>query len=134
MMSPFGNVPTDVLVDATERLVASMGESELNAAFSRRISTMPVDGRSALVEALFEAFRDRGESSEDAAEDSGTTLEGITRGDNDALAALLAFAGENAGLLREAVACFVAGHPDLVDALPSVIRSGIAQRVEGALP
>ena len=64
----FGNVPPDMLAGAVEKLLAKMDETDLAAFYERELSTMPSDGAHAFVEALFEAFHDRGESSEDAAE------------------------------------------------------------------
>ena len=84
----FGNVPADMLAGAVEKLLAKMDETDLAAFYERELSTMPSDVVHAFVEALFTAFRDRGESSEDAAEGAGTTLDAIARRETGAISAL----------------------------------------------
>ncbi|MGC1381841.1 MAG: hypothetical protein WA814_12560 [Candidatus Baltobacteraceae bacterium] len=130
----FGNVPADMLVGAVEKLLAKMDETDLAAHYERELSTMPPDAYSVFVEALFTAFRERGESSEDAAEGAGTTLESIARRDGRAANDLLAYARGNPDLLKEATAYFVEQRPDLVTALPEVLRSALAQRLTQSLP
>jgi hypothetical protein len=125
----FGNVPADVLVGTVERLVAKTDESDMAAAFERDLPSMPADAFGAFVEAIFDAFRARGESSEDAAESAGTTVERICARDPSAVTALLAYARSNAGLLREATALFVEGHPNFAEMLPGTLRTAIAQRL-----
>jgi len=129
VMSHFGNVPADVLVGTVEKLVSKMDEAHLAAAFSHDLSTMPPEAGGAFVEAMFDAFRDRGESSEDAAEGAGTTIASIQAREGAALTAFVDYARANAGLLREATTIFVERHPDLVEALPAVLRSAIAERL-----
>lgn len=90
---------------------------------------MPVHARTALVESIFDAFRDRGESSEDAAEGAATPLEQIERGDAHALGALLAYARDNTGLLKDALGLFAERHAAYVDALPPELVDGIAGRL-----
>lgn len=124
-----GNVPPDTLVDAVEKLLAKMDESVLAAFYERELAAMPPEVSRALVEALFAAFRDRGESSEDAAEGAGTTLESIERTEPDAVRALLVYARGNPDLLREATARFVEERPDLVTTLPAGLREALAQRL-----
>jgi hypothetical protein len=128
-MSHFGNVPADVLVGTVEKLVSKMDEADLAAAFSRELSTMPPEASAAFVEAMFDAFRDRGESSEDAAEGAGTTIASIQARDPIALQAFVDYARQNAGLLKEATILFVEHHPALTGALPAVLRSAIAERL-----
>jgi hypothetical protein len=128
-MSQFGNVPADVLVGTVEKLVSKMDEAELAAAFSDDLSAMPPDAVAAFVEAMFDAFRDRGESSEDAAEGAGTTIASIQARDGAALAAFVAYARENPGLMKEATTIFVEQHPELAGALPPALRSAIAERL-----
>jgi len=57
--------------------------------------------RAALVESIFAAFRERGEASDDVAEGAETSLELLRSGDPGALDALLAYAAQSPGLLRE---------------------------------
>ena len=128
-MRMFGNVPADVLVGTVERLVAKIDESDLAAAFERDLPSMPADAFGAFVEAIFDAFRARGESSEDAAESAGTTVERIAARDPSSVTALLAYARSNAGLLREATALFVEGHPRFTETLPEMLRTALARRL-----
>ena len=128
-MSQIGNVPADVLVGAVEKLVSRMDEADLANVFSRDLSTMPVDAFVAFMEATFDAFRDRGESSEDAVEGAGTTLEGIESRDDGAIVAFMEYARANPGLLQEATTLFVEQHPDFVTALPAALRAAIEERL-----
>jgi hypothetical protein len=130
----FGNVPADMLVGAVEKLLAKMDETDLAAQYTRELSTMPPDAYSAFVEAVFAAFRERGESSEDAAEGAGTTLESIASQDGRAVNDLLAYARTNPDLLKEATTLFVEQRPDLVTALPEMLRNALAQRLAQSLP
>lgn len=122
----FGNVPVDMLAGAVEKLLAKMDEADLAALYQLELPSMPPDGFHAFVEAVFSAFRERGESSEDAAEGAGTTLESINRRESGASEALLAYARGNPDLLREATALFVQRRPDLV---PAVLRAALAERL-----
>jgi hypothetical protein len=128
-MSHFGNVPADVLVGTVEKLVSKMDEADLADAFSRELSAMTPEAIDAFVEAMFDAFRDRGESSEDALEGAGTTMTGLQGRDAAALRAFLEYARANPGVLKEATTLFVEQRPDLVGALPSALRSAIAERL-----
>ncbi|HTU83669.1 MAG TPA: hypothetical protein VMF61_16185 [Candidatus Acidoferrales bacterium] len=128
-MSHLGNVPAGVLVETVERLVAKMDESDLAAAFARELSTMPPHAFSAFVESTFEAFRDRGESSEDAVEGAGTTIAGIEARDERAVSAYLDYVRSNGGVLKEATVAFVERHPDLAGTLPPALCSAIAERL-----
>jgi len=125
----FGNVPADILVGTVEKLVSKMDEADLAAAFSHDLSTMPPEAVGAFVDAMFDAFRDRGESSEDVAEGAGTTIAGIDRRDAAALHAFVDYARANPGLLKEATTIFVEQHPNLAGALPAPLRSAIAERL-----
>ena len=131
-MSLFGNVPAEVLVGTVEKLVSKMDESDLASVFRRDLGAMPADAFGAFMEAMFDAFRGRGESSEDAVEGAGTTLAGIERRDGGAVDALMEYARTNPGVLKEATTLFVEQRPDLVTALPSVLRSAIAERLAHA--
>jgi hypothetical protein len=128
-MSHFGNVPADVLVGTVEKLVSKMDETDLASEFSRDLSTMPGAAFGAFMEAMFDAFRDRGESSEDAVEGAGTTLVGIERRESAAVTALMEYARTNPGVLKEATTLFVEQHPDFVADLPATLRSAIAERL-----
>jgi hypothetical protein len=125
----FGNVPRELLAGAVEKLLAKMDETDLAAFYERELSAMPSDVVHAFVEALFQGFHDRGESSEDAAEGAGTTLDAIERCDAQALRALLVYARGSPDLLKEATATFVEQRPDLVASLPDALRSALAERL-----
>jgi len=125
----FGNVPADVLAGAIEKLLAKMDEADLVAFYERELSKMPPDAYPAFVEALFAAFRERGESSEDAAEGAGTTLDAVAQRDGVAVTALLHYASESPDLIKEATTEFVAQRPDLIALLPAVLRDGLADRL-----
>jgi hypothetical protein len=129
VLSHFGNVPADVLAGTIEKLVAKMDETELASAFRSDLPAMPPDAAAAFVEAMFDAFRDRGESSEDAVEGAGTTLDGITQRENGALSKLVDYARTNPGVLKEATILFAEEHPEFVDALPALLRTAIAERL-----
>jgi hypothetical protein len=128
-MSQFGNVPAESIVDAVEKHVAKMDEGELASLLSGAISTMPDAACAALVSSIFDAFRDRGESSEDAAEGSNASLADLESGDRLALAALLAYARENTGVLKEAITLFAEEHTAQLYALPRSFVDAIAQRL-----
>lgn len=57
--------------------------------------------RVALAESIFAAFRERGEASDDVVEGAETSLDLLRAGDPAALDALLAYAAQSPGLLRE---------------------------------
>ncbi len=128
-MSHFGNVPADVLVGTVEKLVAKMDESDLASAFERDLPAMPPEAFAAFIEAAFDAFRDRGESSEDAVEEAGTTLAAVGAREPAALAAFVAYARSNQGVLKEATALFVEHHPGFAGALPATLRDAISERL-----
>jgi hypothetical protein len=127
----FGNVPADMLAGAVEKLLAKMDETDLAAFYESELATMPSDVFHAFIEAMFGAFRERGESSEDAAEGAGTTLESITRREPGAMQALLAYARSNPDLIKESTTLFVTRRPDLITILPTVLREALAQRLAG---
>lgn len=128
-MSQFGNVPAENIVDAVEKHVAKMDEGELASLLRDALSTMPGATRTALVSSIFDAFRDRGESSEDAAEGANAPLADLESGDDRALAALLNYARENTGVLKEAMTLFAEEHTAQIDALPRSFVDAIAQRL-----
>ena len=131
-MSLLGNVPADVLVGTVEKLIAKMDETDLATVYARDLAAMPSDAFSAFVEAMFDAFRERGESSEDALEGAGTTLDGLSQRDGRAVTALVEYARSNPGLLKEATTLFVEQRPDLVVSLPDVLYGAIAERLSAA--
>jgi hypothetical protein len=120
----FGNVPPDTI----EKLLARMDETDLAAFYERELSAMPSEAVHAFVEALFESFRDRGESSEDAAEGAGTSLDAIASNERPAVAALLRYARTSSDLVKEATMLFIERRPDLIAALPAVLREALAAR------
>ncbi len=128
-MPVFGKSCRTDIVEAAERFIAKMDERALARALAQSEPTLPPDSRAALLEAIFDAFRRRGESSEDAVEAAGTTLDGIDRGEAPAIAALLRYAGDNPGLLREATVALVEREPDLIARLPRDLIDGISRRL-----
>jgi len=128
-MSQFGNVPAESIVDAVEKHVAKMDEGELASLLVGAVATMPDAARAALVSSIFDAFRDRGESSEDAAEGANAALADLEIGESRAVAALLNYARENTGVLKEAMTFFAEEHTAQIDALPRPFVDAIAQRL-----
>jgi hypothetical protein len=104
-----------------------MDDAALAGVLRDGLASMPGDARSALVASIFAAFRDRGESSEDAAEGAGTALDPLERGDAQAVAALLDYARDNAGLLKEALAFYAEDHAAHINVLPSPLVDGIVR-------
>jgi hypothetical protein len=125
----FGSVPADMLAGAVEKVLAKINETELAASYERELSVMPRDLVAVFVEALFAAFRDRGEASEDAAEGAGATIEEIVAGNRAAVSALLAYARSSPDLVKEATAIFVEQRPDSVAMLPPVLRAALAEHL-----
>jgi hypothetical protein len=128
-MSVFGNYASGEVVDAAEKFISKMDERDLTAAIEQSERTMSAHGRALFVEAIFDAFRQRGESSEDAAEAAGTTLDAIAR-DESAIQSLLRYAKSNPGLLKEAAIVLIEQHPQMVTQLAPAIADGIAQRLQ----
>jgi hypothetical protein len=128
-MSGFGNYASAEVIDAAEKFISKMDEADVAAAIARSEQTMSAGGRTLLVEAIFDAFRARGESSEDAAEGAGTTLEAIRTANSQALRALMEYARANAGLLKEAAIVLIEKHPEVVDQLAPELADGIAARL-----
>ncbi len=125
----FGNVPAGILAGAVEKLLAKTDEDDLASFYESELSTMPSDVFAVFLEAIFAAFRERGESSEDAAEAAGTTLDRITVREPGAAQALLAYARTNPDLIRESTALFVERRPDLIGALPTALQTALAARL-----
>lgn len=128
-MSVFGNYASSEVVDAAEKFISKMDERDLAAAVEQSERTMSSRGRTLLAEAIFDAFRQRGESSEDAVEAAGTTLDAISNGDESALHALIAYAESNPALLKEAAIVLIEEHPQIVTELAPSLADGIKQRL-----
>jgi hypothetical protein len=129
-MSGFGNYASAQVVDAAEKFISKMDERDLAAAVEQSERGMAAQSRALLVEAIFDAFRQRGESSEDAVEAAGTTLEAIRSGDESAVRSLLTYARNNAGLLKEACIVLIELQPAIVSELAPALSDGIARRLE----
>ncbi|MFN2449303.1 MAG: hypothetical protein ABR508_05845 [Candidatus Baltobacteraceae bacterium] len=128
-MSPFGNYDPADVADAAEKFVSKMNERDLSDALEQSERTMSAPSRALFVEAIFDAFRQRGESSEDAAEGAGAELRAITGGDEFAVRTLIAYAKTNPGLLKEAAIVLIEDHPDVVEELCTPLREGIAAKL-----
>lgn len=120
--------PSDV-AEAADRFISKMDEDELANDVATHQAAMPSDGRKALVESILDAFRGRGESSEDVAEAARAGLEAMQNGDISAVAALLVYVNENTGLLKEAAMTLVERHPEMVAHLPIRVVDGISARL-----
>jgi hypothetical protein len=125
-MPPFGNVPAQTLVDAVEKHVARLDDATLADVLCGGVPAMPNDARGALVASIFDAFRDRGESSEDAAEGANASLDRLELGDAQAVLALVEYARANPGLLKEALTLYAEGHATQLEGLPAPLVDGIA--------
>lgn len=132
-MSLSGNWSAGALADAAEKSVARLDDAELGAAYARRAETLGDEQLRAMLDALFEAFRDRGEASEDALEDAGTTLALVEAGDRTAVRLFFDYAAASPGLLKEATMLFVERQPADVDALPPLIADAIVGRLAGSV-
>jgi len=128
-MSLFGTHSSSEVAEAADRFISKMDEDELAKDIAAHQAAMPTDSRKALVESILDAFRGRGESSEDVAEAARAGLEAMQNGDIPAVAALLLYVNENTGLLKEAAMTLVEEHPELVMHLPSRVVSGISARL-----
>lgn len=125
-MPPFGNVPTQTLVDAVEKHVARMDDAALADILTHGVATMPQSGRAALVASIFDGFRDRGESSEDAAEGADASLESLEGAEPGAVTALIAYARTHPSLLKEALTHYAEDHAGDFESLPPSLVDGIA--------
>jgi hypothetical protein len=128
-MSAFGNYASAQVVDAAEKFISKMDERDLAVAVEQSERGMSAQSRALLVEAIFDAFRQRGESSEDAVEAAGTTLEAIRSGDESAVRTLLTYARNNAGLLKEACIVLIEVQPAIVAELAPALSDGISRRL-----
>ena len=128
-MSVFGNFASAQVIDAAEKFISKMDDSDLASAIEQSQRTLSLTGSELLVEAVFDAFRARGESSEDAAEGAGTTLDAIAQREPSAIRALLTYARQNPGLLKEVAGALIEEHPEVVPELAPQLADGIAQRL-----
>ncbi|HET7814834.1 MAG TPA: hypothetical protein VFL13_10725 [Candidatus Baltobacteraceae bacterium] len=128
-MSVFGNHDAAGVAEAAEKFVSKMNESDLNAALEQSEQTMSAHSRALFIEAIFDAFRGRGESSEDAAEAAGTDLASLSNGDESAVRTLIEYAKTNQGLLKEAAVVLIEEHPAIVGELAPALRDGIAAKL-----
>jgi hypothetical protein len=133
-MSDFESVPPAVLVDAVEKLVAKMNDAELASSLRSGVATMQPAGVHALVASIFDAFRERGESSEDAAEGANTDLADLSIAEPLAVAALIEYASVNAGLLKDALVFLAERHAEQLGALPESLRRAITERLQAPHP
>jgi hypothetical protein len=106
--------------------VAKMDEAELASLITSAVDPMAGDVRGALIGSIFDAFRDRGESSEDAAEGAGTHVPLLEANDPQALKALIEYSREHTGLLKEALEIFASEHAAQLGALPQPLLAGVA--------
>ncbi|HTU71245.1 MAG TPA: hypothetical protein VMF11_13120 [Candidatus Baltobacteraceae bacterium] len=125
-MPPSGNVPAQTLVDAVEKRVARMDDAALADVLHGGLPSMPHGAVAALVASIFDAFRDRGESSEDAAEGANASLDRLVGAEPPAVAALVDYARGNAGLLKEALTHYAEEHAAQLSGLPAPLVAGIA--------
>ncbi|MGH8163352.1 MAG: hypothetical protein ACREP1_03350 [Rhodanobacteraceae bacterium] len=128
-MSVFGGFSAGQVVDAAERYIAKMDDGDLAAGIVQCEPAMMVAGRRALVESIFDAFRERGESSEDVAEGAGAPLSSIEAGDATAISSLLQYAQRSPGLLKEATSTLVKHHGEHLEQLSPALVDGIAKRL-----
>lgn len=106
-----------------------MHEEELLAVVRQSEEAMSANARGSLMEAILNAFRERGESADDVAEGAGTTVEEMAACDKSAVRALLDYAAANAGLLKEALTEFITLRPELLTELSPALRDGITERL-----
>jgi hypothetical protein len=128
-MSVFGNFASGEVIDAAEKIISKMDEDELASTIEQSERVMSASARTLLIEAIFDAFRQRGESSEDAAEEAGATLDAISRNDRDAIDKLIVYARSNAGLLKDATVELVERDPALLWELSPQLADAVKQRL-----
>lgn len=128
-MSVFGDYASAEVIEAAEKFISKMDERDLAQAIEHSANMMSADGRTLLVEAIFDAFRARGESSQDAAEGAGASLEAINQGEQRGLSSLIAYARSNPGLLKEATTALIEQQPHVLSQLAPELSNGIAQRL-----
>lgn len=127
-MSMFGTNPGNI-AEVAEKFIARMDERNLADEIALHQPAMPAQGRCALVESIFDAFRHRGESSEDVAEAAHAPLEALQRGEVSAVALLLAYVQQNTGILKEAASSLIENDPSMLASLPGTIVQGISAKL-----
>ncbi len=123
----FGNYAAPAVAQAAEKFINKMDEGELALALAHSQAQLTLGARLYLIQAIIAAFRARGESSQDAVEGAGTTLDSLEAGDTRALGALMKYARANPGLLKEAATKAIARDPQILTQLPAELCAGIAQ-------
>ncbi|MDQ6823808.1 MAG: hypothetical protein M3Z07_04875 [Candidatus Eremiobacteraeota bacterium] len=108
------------------KFISKMDEGDFAAAIAQTEGSMTPVARAALVEAILDAFRERGESSEDAAEGAGTTAEAIAARSPEAVAALLRYAQQSPGLLKEAVIALIELRPEHLSEFSAGLGEGLS--------
>jgi len=131
-VSIFGAHDAAAIADAADKFISKMDEDALLRALQEHVSHISDAGRISLADSMLDAFRGRGESSEDVAEACGVHIDSVRAGDAAAFTLLLRYAAENNGLVKEAVASFVETQPERLRELPAVIVDGITARLTGA--
>ena len=129
-MSYFENFGAGEVLDAADKFISKMDEGELRSAIAQSERSMASAVRQALVESILDAFRQRGESSDDVAEAAGTTVDAISADGSSGIDALLRYAVTNPGLLREATSLFIENHPHYIEQLGPVVTGGITARLQ----
>ena len=128
-MSLFGAYSPGDVADAADKFISKMDERQLAAEIWGHYAAMPAAGRRALVEAILDAFRGRGESSDDVSEATGAGIEAMRDGELSAVEALLHYAKQNTGLLKEAAMTLCEEHPDMLVHLPDAVVRGISAKL-----
>ena len=126
----FGNFAPVQVAQAAEKFIGKMDEAVLARALAQSQTQLTPAARANLVEAIIGAFRGRGESSQDAAEGAGTTLDSLEAGDPQAVDALMRYARENPGLLKDAATKLIARDPQILRQLPPELGDGISQLLD----
>jgi hypothetical protein len=114
----------EALLHAIDKRAARLTDTEMQAAYAQALDGAERSFVEALSEAIFDVFRERGESSDDVAEGAGVSVPAAMHGERAAVRALLAYACTSAGLLREATVLMIERRPALAAALPAVLREG----------
>lgn len=128
-MSVFGNYAPAEVIDAAEKCISKMDEADVARAVGQSEQTMSAGGRTLLIEAMFDAFRARGESSDDVAEGAGTSVDALRAGNSAAVSALMEYARQNPGLFKEAAIVLIERNPAIVSELAPELSGGIAARL-----
>ena len=128
-MSVFGNYAPAEVIDAAEKCISKMDEADVARAVGQSEQTMSPSGRMLLIEAIFDAFRARGESSDDVAEGAGTSVDAIRAGNSAAVSALMEYARQNQGFFKEAAIVLIERNPGIVSELSPELAGGIAARL-----